>query len=119
VLRWTNAALANGMGAAARCPLTGRRAFVGHMDPQNAERRRRAASRGGRAKANQEIRTIKDEIKATIEDVTAGFDRNKARVMFTGWSVLLDYIKLERNAKVEDELAAELEEVMREITGAS
>jgi hypothetical protein len=51
--------------------------------------------------------------------VKAGFDRNKARVMFTGWSVLLDYIKLERNAKVEDELAAELEEVKREITGAS
>jgi hypothetical protein len=85
--------------------------------------KRRAAPqsgyRGGRAKANQEIRTIKDEIKATIEDVKAGFDRNKARVMFTGWSVLLDYIKLERNAKVEDELAAELEEVKREITGAS
>jgi hypothetical protein len=106
-------------GSRCTLPANGSQGLCWAHDPQNAERRRRAASKGGRAKANQEIRTIKDEIKATIEDVKAGFDRNKARVMFTGWSVLLDYIKLERNAKVEDELAAELEEVKREITGAS
>jgi len=34
--------------------------------------------------------------------------------MFTGWGVLLDYIKLERGIRVEDELAAEIEELKRE-----
>jgi hypothetical protein len=89
-------------------------------DPQNAEQRRRAASRGGRSRPSREVRTIKEEIKEAIGKLERGkLDRNIARAMFSGWGVLLEYIKLERGIKVEDELAQELEAIKRESTHAS
>jgi hypothetical protein len=58
---------------------------------------------------------IKEEIKAVISDVEAGdLDRNDAAVMIQGYRALKDFIALERSVKVEDELAAELEELRRE-----
>ena len=88
--------------------------------PENAAQRRRTGSKGGRAKPSHEVRLIKEEIKAAVSGVKVGeLDRNKARAMFSGWSVLLDYIKLERGIVVEDELAHELEEIRRERGHAS
>jgi hypothetical protein len=61
------------------------------------------------------VRTIKEEIKTVISDVKAGdLDRNDAAVMIQGYRALKDFIALERSVKVEDELAAELEELRRE-----
>jgi hypothetical protein len=89
-------------------------------DPANSEERRRAASRGGRSKPSREVRTIKDEIKEAIADVKDGaLDRNIARALFTGYSVLLDYIKLERGVYVEEELAARIRELQGEGRDAS
>jgi hypothetical protein len=89
-------------------------------DPTNAEKRRRAASRGGKGKANQEVRILKEEIKALIADVRAGtLERNAAAVMLQGYRALLDYVKLERGIHVEEELAHELEELKRERGRAS
>jgi len=66
------------------------------------------------------VRLIKEEIKAAVSGVKAGdLDCNTARAMFSGWGVLLDYIKLERGIVVEDELAHELEEIRRERGHAS
>ena len=88
-------------------------------DPANAERRRRTASRGGRGKANKEISTLKEEIKAVITDVRAGdLDRNDAAVMIQGYRALKDFIALERQVKETDELAAEIEELKREYGAA-
>jgi hypothetical protein len=89
-------------------------------DPKNAEERRRAASRGGRSRPSREVRLIKEEIKDAVADVKGGsLDRNIARTMFTGYSVLLDYIKLERGVYVEEELAARLEALKGEHPNAS
>jgi hypothetical protein len=89
-------------------------------DPKNAEERRRAASRGGRSRPSREVRLIKDEIKDTIAGVKDGsLDRNIARAMFSGYSVLLDYIKLERGVFLEEELAARLEALKGEHPNAS
>ena len=89
-------------------------------DPKNAAERRRAASRGGRSRPSREVRLIKEEIKDTIAGVKDGsLDRNTARAMFTGYSVLLDYIKLERGVYVEEELAARLEALKGEHPNAS
>jgi hypothetical protein len=89
-------------------------------DPLNAEERRRAASRGGRSRPSREVRLIKEEIKEAITGVKDGnLDRNTARAMFTGYSVLLDYIKLERGVYVEEELAARLEALKGEHSHAS
>jgi hypothetical protein len=88
--------------------------------PENAEQRRRTASRAGRSKANRELGLIKEEIKAAIESAGKGdLDRNTARAMFTGWGVLLEYIKVERGAYLEDELAVRLEALKGERPHAS
>src|SRR5215203_5834037 len=86
--------------------------------PENAEKRRRAASKAARAKPNAEVRTLKEEIKTVISDVKAGdLDRNDAAVMIQGYRALKDFIALERGIRVEDELAAEIEELKRERQG--
>jgi hypothetical protein len=83
--------------------------------PEHASERRRAASRAGKSKPSREVRTIKDEIKEAIASVKEGsLDRNIARAMFTGYSVLLDYIRLERGVYVEEELAARLDALKRD-----
>ena len=83
--------------------------------PENAERRRRTASRGGRGKANREVATLKEEIKGVIEDVKAGdLDRLDAAVIIQGYRALKDFIALERQVRETDELAAEIEELKRE-----
>jgi hypothetical protein len=83
--------------------------------PENAAARRRAASRGGRGKANKEVAALKEEIKSVIADVKAGeLDRNDAAVMIQGYRALKDFIALERQVKETDELAAEIEELKRE-----
>jgi hypothetical protein len=88
--------------------------WAGHS-PQHAEERRRAASKAGRSRPSAEVRTIKEEIKSVITDVKAGdLDRNDAAVMIQGYRALKDFIALERAVRVEDELAAELEELKRE-----
>jgi hypothetical protein len=39
--------------------------------------------------------------------------------MFTGWGVLLDYIRLERQVYLEEDLAVRIEELKRERGNAS
>jgi hypothetical protein len=83
--------------------------------PENAEKRRRAASKAARSKGNREVATLKEEIKSVIADVKAGdLDRNDAAVMIQGYRALKDFIALERQVRETDELAAEIEELKRE-----
>jgi hypothetical protein len=84
--------------------------YCWHHTPKRAEQRRRAASRGGSSHPSREVRTIKEEIKEAIGRLEREeLDRNIARAMFSGYSVLLDYIKLERGVHLEEDLAARLE----------
>ena len=86
-----------------------------HHTPKRAAERRRAASRGGRSRPSTEVRTIKEEIKTVINKVKSGdLDRNDAAVMIQGYRALKDFIALERGIRLEDELAAEIEELKRE-----
>ncbi len=101
-------------GSRCTLPANGQHGLCWAHAPENAARRRRTASRGGKSKANREVVLIKEEIKATIDATRTGeLDRNRARAMFTGWGVLLDYIKLERGIFVEEDLAARIEELQR------
>ena len=106
-------------GERCRGAATGQHGLCWAHDPANAQQRRRAASRGGRGKANREVATLKEEIKAVIEDVKAGdLDRNDAAVMIQAYRALKDFIALERQVKETEELAAEIEELKREYGGA-
>jgi hypothetical protein len=101
-------------------PAKGPDGYCWAHSPQHAEERRRMASRAGRAKPSRELVVLKEEIKAAIAGVKAGdLDRNDAGAMFRGYSVLLEFIKVERGIRLEDELAAELEEIKRERGQAS
>jgi hypothetical protein len=96
-------------------PAVGPNGYCWAHSPEHASERRRAASRAGKSKPSREVRTIKDEIKEAIAGVKEGsLDRNIARAMFTGYSVLLDYIRLERGVYVEEELAARLDALKRD-----
>jgi hypothetical protein len=104
-----------GNGEPCRAPAVAQHGYCWNHAPENAERRRRIASRGGRAKANREVSQLKDEIKTVISEVKGGvLDRNDAAVMIQGYRALKDFIALERQVKETDELAAEIEELKRE-----
>jgi hypothetical protein len=100
-----------------RCtlPATGQHGLCWAHAPENAEKRRRTAARGGRGKANREVARLKEELRALKDDVLRGsVDRNDASVVVQVYRVLKDLIELERRVKETDELAAEIEELKRE-----
>jgi hypothetical protein len=102
-------------GEACKAPATGQHGYCWAHAPENAEKRRRIASRAARSKGNREVAALKEEIKTLITDVKAGkLDRNDAAVMIQGYRALKDFIALERQVKETDELAAEIEELKRE-----
>jgi len=106
-------------GERCRGAATGQHGWCWAHDPANAEQRKRTASRGGRAKGNKEVATLKEEIKGVISEVKAGeLDRNDAAVMIQGYRALKDFITLERQVRETDELAAEIEELKREYGAA-
>lgn len=102
-------------GEHCRGSATGEHGLCWAHDPQNAEQRRKQASRAGRARPTKEVRELKEELKALIADVKAGdLDRNDAAVMIQGYRALKDFIALERQVRETDELAAEIEDLKRE-----
>jgi hypothetical protein len=102
-------------GERCRGSATGENGLCWAHDPQNAEQRRKQASRAGRARSTKEVRELKDELKDLIADVKKGdLDRNDAAVMIQGYRALKDFIALERQVRETDELAAEIEDLKRE-----
>jgi hypothetical protein len=100
-------------------PANGSQGLCWAHAPENADKRRRAASKAARAKGNREVIILKEEIKTVIGEVKAGeLDRNDAAVMIQGYRALKDFIELERRVKETDELATEIEELKREYDAA-
>ncbi len=96
-------------------PANGSQGLCWAHAPENAEKRRRAASKAAKAKGNKEVTALKQELKDLIAAVKAGnLDRNDAAVMIQGYRTLKDFIALERQVRETDELAAEIEELKRE-----
>lgn len=95
--------------------VTGQHGLCWHHAPENAERRRRTASKAGRAKADSEVRALKEEIKALIADVKNGeMDRADAAVMLQGYRALKEYIVLEDDRQILPELAERIRELENE-----
>jgi hypothetical protein len=91
-------------------PANGQQGLCWAHDPKNAEKRRRGASRGGKAKANREIPSI----KALLEDLT---ERVLADELPTGAAAVanqlintrLRAIEQERRNKESEDLEARIE----------
>jgi len=83
-------------------------------DPKNAERRRKGATRGGRAKANRELPTIKALLEDLTERVLAGdLETGRAAVANQLVNTRLRAIEQERKNKETEELESRIEALER------
>src|SRR5215203_863230 len=78
-------------------------------DPANADKRRRAASKGGKG-GSREIRDLKRRISDVVDAVLEGSqDRGRAAVAIQGFNALRGVLELERKVRELDELEARIE----------
>jgi hypothetical protein len=100
-----------------RCtlPANGPQGLCWAHDPANAEKRRRGASRGGKAKANRELPSIKARLEDLTEQVLSGeLPTGPAAVANQLINTRLRAIELERKIKETEELEARLEALERD-----
>ncbi len=83
----------------------------GH-DPKNAERRRRQASRAGRARPNKELQSIKARLSELADDVVEGrVETSVGAVTSQILNVYLRAISTELKVKEQQELENRLDEL--------
>jgi hypothetical protein len=104
-------------GSPCTLPAQGQQSLCWAHDPKNAERRRRGASRGGRAKARAELPQLKTLLTDLTERVLAGeLDTGRASVANQLINTRLRAIEVERKIReaeeIEERLTA-LEEALR------
>jgi hypothetical protein len=99
-----------------RCtlPANGQHGLCWAHDPKNAERRRRGASRGGKAKANREIPAIKAQLEDLTEQVLAGdLETSHAAVANQLINTRLRALEQERKLRETEDLEARIEALER------
>ena len=91
-------------------PANGKQGFCWAHDPTTAEQRRRRAQRGGRAKANRELPTIKALLEDLTERVLSGeIETGRAAVANQLVNTRLRAIEQERKMRELEELEERLE----------
>jgi hypothetical protein len=79
-------------------------------DPANSDKRRDAARRGGKAKANREIANLKKRLEDLADDVLEGrVERGTAAVVNQLLNTRLRVIELERKIREQDEILQRIE----------
>ena len=87
-------------------------------DPANADKRRRAASRGGRGRGGSELADLKKQIKDLAADVLDGkADRGRAAVANQLYNTLVRAIEQERKLRELGEMAERLEALEEVLKG--
>jgi antitoxin (DNA-binding transcriptional repressor) of toxin-antitoxin stability system len=95
-----------------RCtlPANGPHGLCWAHDPANAEKRRRGASRGGKGKANGDIRDLKRRISEVIDAVLEGSqERGRAAVAIQGFTALRSVLEQERKIKETEDLETRIQ----------
>jgi hypothetical protein len=89
-------------------------------DPARADERKRNARRAGKARGGgSELKDIKREIRAVIGGVLSEkVDKGVGAVALQGFNTLLRAVEIQQKADL-DELAAEVEDLKRGISGAA
>jgi hypothetical protein len=101
-------------GERCRGAATGPNGYCWAHDPENAEQRRRTASRGGRGKPSREIRDLKKQLEDLAEGVLSGkVERGSAVVVNQILNTRARLIELERKVKETEELEERLEALER------
>jgi uncharacterized protein DUF5763 len=104
-----------------RCtaPATGANGFCWAHDPQNAEQRRRAASRGGKARAyseTQDTHATKDQLQEVADRVLVGdLDPPLAYAATAALNGKLRALEILRKWREADEISARLDEIERRL----
>jgi len=99
-------------GEPCKKPAEGQHGYCSSHDPAKAEQRRRTAAKGGRAKADKEIREVKQEIRDLIRRVRDdAFDATQANAANRLYNTLLAYILAERGIYREEDLAVRIREL--------
>jgi hypothetical protein len=94
-----------------RCTVTveGPQEYCWWHDPVNADKRRRAASKGGKGGGSREIRDLKRRISDVVDAVLEGSqDRGRAAVAIQGFNALRGVLELERKVRESEELEERL-----------
>src|SRR5215216_4886223 len=87
-------------------------------DPANADKRRQAASKGGKGGGSREMRDLKRRISEVIDAVLEGSqDRGRAAVAIQGFNALRGVLELERKIRETEELESRLEAVEEVLKG--
>jgi hypothetical protein len=105
-----------------RCtlPANGPQGLCWAHDPANAEKRRRGASRGGKARANRELPSIKARLEDLTEQVLSGaLPTGRAAVANQLINTHLRAIELARKIREAEELEARIEALERTQEGGS
>jgi hypothetical protein len=98
-------------------PANGPQGLCWAHDPKNAERRRRGASRGGKAKANRELPAIKTLLENLTDRVLSGdLPTGPAAVANQLINTRLRAIEQERKNRETQELAERVEELERRLS---
>lgn len=91
-------------------PANGQHGLCWAHDPKNAERRRKGASRGGRAKASRELPSIKSLLEDLTERVLASdLETGRAAVANQLLNTRLRAIEQERKNRETEDLEARIE----------
>jgi hypothetical protein len=99
-------------------PVNGSQGLCWAHDPKNADRRRKGASRGGRAKANRELPTIKALLEDLTERVLSGeLETGRAAVANQLVNTRLRAIEQERKMRELEEMAERLEALEQVLKG--
>lgn len=99
-------------GSPCTLPATGPDSLCWVHAPENAAKRRRGQSRGGRGRAGRELADLKARILETVEGVLDGsIDRGAAAVAVQGYNALRAALELERRVKETEELESRLIEL--------
>jgi hypothetical protein len=99
-------------GERCRLPCQPQHDVCWNHNPDNANKRRRTAQSGGRAKADKEVREVKKEIISLIARVRDdGFDPTAANAINRLYNTLLAYILAERGIYREQDLAVRIREL--------
>jgi hypothetical protein len=86
-------------------------------DPANSEKRRRAASKGGKGKASRELTSIKKRLLELAGNVLDGaVDRSDAAVVSQVLNVYLRAISTEMKVREQMELIERVEELERRLS---
>jgi hypothetical protein len=99
-------------GARCTLPAKGQHGLCWAHDLDNAEQRRRTASRGGRSKDSREIRDLKKQLEDLAKNVLeGGVERADAVVVNQILNPRARLIELERRIREQEELEGRLEEL--------